>query len=286
MNWFHLIIFISLFQAKPFTVIYIDGRAFLNRNNNITELKPGSAVYPEDKVRFENKKGSIRLAGKGGTFQLSSEKGLVTTNESSGLWASIAKAVLPTVVSAEMKARGGPISSVIEAEKAFREFQTNARPMLVLDTLLMPVSPAFIKDTSAAFFYLAYQKDGETINKRIPFKSEEKMLNLCFDERLLLIDGRKKAEDSISDAKIYFYEPASKKSVFISPFNIRIKAFKSMRQELCLIVNAVVTDQGNKLETDNAIKQTLTYLRAYYGNLDEELYTKKYFFRLDCNKIK
>ncbi len=277
MYWLIIMISLATTQADSYFVTNIQGKALALRDNVNIEITRGLKLYPDDKIHFTIPNTVIRLAGKGGTFTVKQESDFSNrTQKSAEFWSVLRNGLLPTQTVGQLKSRGGVISNEMEAEAFFKPFSNQARPLMVLDTLLVEVSQTYFADTASNFFYLAYKKGQEEINKKIPWKKSYPLLYLSFDQRLMLVDGKETGNTEILNAKLFFYQTKLSKSFFVSNINIRISQFSAVLPELCIIAKALDLPEDPKNVNKEQVSQLVNYLNAYYGLVDAALFNRKY----------
>ncbi len=285
MYWLMLMISLVTTQTEYYVVANIQGKALALRDNVNIEVTLGLKLYPDDKIHFSIPSTIIRLAGKGGTFTVKQESDFSNrTQKSSDFWSVLRNGLLPTQKTGQLKSRAGLISNEVEAEAFFKPFSDKTKPLLILDTLLVEASQIYFTDTASNFFYLSYKKGQEEINKKIPWKKSHSLLYLSFDQRLMLVDGKKTGNAELLNTKLYFFQKKLGKSFFVSDLNIKIFQLSTVLPELCILAKALDLPQDSKNVSKEQVDLLVNYLNSYYASIDAEEFIRKYLSIVTAKK--
>ncbi|MBN9382168.1 MAG: hypothetical protein J0H74_15475 [Chitinophagaceae bacterium] len=275
-----MMLFLWLFlmrQPDAYIVVYSRGEIHQQTvaGNRIVQ---GSRIRPDDRLFFMSADAYARVAGKEGTYQLANNHDSRKTPVTGELGQLVREILIPTTISGDMRTRGGTITNWPEAESFFARFNDSARPMLLIDKRQITISSSLVPDTGRCFFYLSYRRDKDTINKRLPWTTTGKSLQIVFDRRLFEVDGRDMGTSQLPQTNISFYNGLRHESTRLANMWVRYVSFSFLQPELCLVRAALSGNPGGA----NPDTMLLNYITVYYGQPDEDQFTHYWYPILNC----
>lgn len=229
--------------AQTYSVIHVIGKIYNSKTNQY--LKAGIKLDENSKLKFEtpDAKAAVLSSTKGRyIIQNASEE-----SAQNNLFYALASVLSPA--RGKMSTRAGGINNQMDFNKKFGE----GRTAWIGDVYKVSVSPIAYPIDENHFFYVSYEFNNETINKKITNRNDtlifEKSDFYAVDE--FPIDPRK-----TSNLVIYYYDVSKKVSSKITSIDFAIVG----QDELIEIINSL--DELNESEVIVALQEIVS---SMYG---------------------
>lgn len=250
-----LFVILSLVQvyAEDFYVVKTTGVIQVNRQ----AIKPGDKISTGQKVEF--------LSTDAKAIVLSTKRGQLILKKDpkapkSDLELSLAS--LTTTDYGKLSTRSGSVNNSLDIKKHFAK-----KPYLIIDSAGVEISNKAYPLSNQKFFYLQYAYLGDTIPKRLPYKSHSTHNELIFDAKAIFkIDGNPISSNECSNYKLYYYDVNKEQSQLITPTAIEFVFIDGtvLAQEVKVIrdvlTKAKKSDSDIKIEVEH-------FVTSEYGNV-------------------
>lgn len=206
-------------QSQSYTVIHTIGKIYDTQSG--TYLSKGSKVSENATLKFETDGAKAAV--------LSSSRGrFVIQQNGTSSSQSDAAYVLTSVISpvrGRLSTRAGSINNTLDFQKHFNEGSI----ALLGRSYRVTVSSTGFPMTESRFFYVQYEYEGETINKKLSSDEDNLVINL---NNFFSIDGNAIDPSAISDARLHYYDASKGSSKFITDMDITYVSDEILRSML------------------------------------------------------
>ncbi len=239
-----------LFGQLPFKVITVNGEIVAVKAN--VTLQNGLEVLSNE--NFDFKKPNSRAA------MINSERGRIVLTEQNANDA-FSKAAFAPAISA-VSSRSSTMINQADIKNFFSD------KLLVLDKLEVKIGSDLYPLNENNFFFVRYIYNGETINKRLPFKGNMLFVNKA---DIYTVDGKTIEPPDKNEMNLYYYRKGSEtpESVFISSFTPIFVRTNDIKPEIAIII-----DEFKGKPTDQIIGEVYDYLTSFYGSIDKAMVEK------------
>ena len=240
--------FFSSSQAQEYTVIQIIGKIYNTETN--TYLKSGSKINEETTLKFETPTARAAV--------LSTVKGRYivqkTTKNSYSNDLIYALSAVISPIKGKLSTRSGSINNQMDFIKKFGEQRT----VWIGDSYKTVVSAIAYPMDDTHFFYVSYEYNNETINKRLYSSGD----TLVFDySTFYAVDEVPIDPSTTTDLYLYYYNTTSTESIKLTSLNFKILS----EDELEEIIESV--SGFTKIERNKVLLEVITSL---YGSCSED----------------
>jgi hypothetical protein len=126
---------------------------------------------------------------------------------------------------------------------------------VLVDTVDYPMS-------DKKFFYISYDHNNKTINKKLSFDSDTLIIR---KRELLTVDGKEMTAPDIKAMKlIYYVEGIDYSTKTVTFFNPVFPGIDTLKKEVKIIL-----DQMKSKPYNDVLKEVKTFIREFYGGIDE-----------------
>ena len=159
-----------------------------------------------------------------------------------------------------LQGRPGPMLNDDDLARHLQQL-AGGKPLLIIDSLQIPVGGSVSQKADHGFYYLQYKTDAGTINKQLKFRKQSGVLSsLVIDTSLLKMDGKLVRPIFQTTAVLLVYEDRLQGSTPIATLDLCLMTKESLRVDLC------EPDSTHNLN----FSEVLQYLALRFGNGDEE----------------
>lgn len=233
------------FGQLPFKVITVNGEIVAVKAN--VTLQNGLEVLSNE--NFDFKKPNSRAV------MINSERGRIVLTEQNATDAFSKAAFAPAISAVSSR------SSSMVSQADIKNYFSNK--LLVLDKLEVKIGSDLYPLNENSFFFVRYTYNGETINKRLPFKENVLFINKA---DIYTVDGKAIEMPDKNEISLYYYRKGSEtpESVFISNFMPIFVKTNDIKPEVSIII-----DEFKGKPTDQIIGEVYDYLTSFYGSIDK-----------------
>jgi len=223
-----------------YRVIKVNGQIlYIKSGKNMSQ---GDVFSPREQLEFKTDESRAAVISKtAGRKILSPKTGTKT------------KATLLPAMN-NISSRAGALINLIDLKNHF------AGNYLVLDEIKLQISSKSFPMDQEKFFFIRYDCNGETINKKLEHDGEKLIIN---KKELFKVDGEPIESDLVEECELYYRE--GKKSTLIGSFKPIFPETEALKSELSIIMSEL---KGK--EEDEVIEELTSYLNEYYGKPDKD----------------
>lgn len=172
------------------------------------------------------------------------EKGRMILAQSAGSGTSN---FLPAM--SNLSTRAGALNNLIDLQKYFE-----GKLVFIGQTELQVGSSQFPMDDSR-FFFIRYQYNDETINKKLAFNGDKLIID---QETLFMVDEEPISREGVDELTLYYRD--GNESVKINTFEGVFPASDELKNEV-----AIILEEFDTLEEDKQIDEVCSYIHEFYG---------------------
>lgn len=226
-----------LYSQNDFTVIKVYGN-ILNKKAN-KDLNQGDHFGEKDVLIFKTYESKAAV--------INPEKGrfIITPPADNNLTAQAS--FVPAM--GNISSRAGLINNFVDLQNQF------ADKYLILDKVEIKISEDAYPMNENSFFYLRYQYEGESINKKLEFKTDTLIIE---KKSLFTVDGKPIPNPDISEMKLFYY--SDNKSVLINEFDPVFPDNEQLKAEISIILKSNI-----KKKYQERLNEIIGYLNEFYG---------------------
>jgi len=232
---------------ERYTIIKVIGNIEVKKTGNL--LSAGDEISANEAILYKTpqSKASV-ISNQRGRFVLS-QNPKVGDN-------TIQNNLIPAM--SNISSRSGAILNLIDVKNYF----SKGIVLLGISVIKIPVNLFSINDSS--FFYLSFEHNGEQINKKLPQKLGELVLD---PTELFKIDGQPIVPKESNPVKLFY--KSGQTIQWINDFSIVIPNEKQLINEVGIIISQ--TDIKTSKEKTEEIK---SFISEFYGSLEESSLNK------------
>lgn len=241
-----LLVFFAVKSQVPFKVITVNGEIVATKAN--VTLQNGLEVSSDD--NFDFRKPNSRAA------MINSERGRIVLTEQNAAEAFSKAAFAPAISS--ISARSGSATTVADLQNIF------ADKVLILEKMEIKVGADIFPMMDQNFFFIRYQLNDETINKKLPFRGDTVIIDKA---ELFTIDGKSVEMPGVKEFSIYYYSKKEDKaeSLLINTFEPVFVTSEQIKPEIDIIVDELY---GKSFDT--VLAEVYDYVNSFYGKIDKD----------------
>jgi len=209
MRYLATLLVLIAFQSKSqsYTVIHTIGNIYDTQSE--TYLSKGSKISESAELRFESKGARAAvLSSSRGRFVIQESQ---STNTQSDAVYALMSVISP--VRGRLSTRSGSINNILDFQKHFNE----GTVALVGELYQVSISPSAFPMSESRFFYVQYQFNDETINKKLGSDEDQLVIDLS---EFYSVDGNPIESSGVSDVKLLYYDAGKGTSKFITDMDI------------------------------------------------------------------
>lgn len=227
--------------ADTYKVIKVNGKIIYVKSGS--SMKMGDVFAPATTLRFATAESRAAIISKiKGRFILTQGKGGQRSN------------LLPAMNN--ISSRAGALLNIIDLQNHFQ-----GKYVILGEMKLTIGKDAFPMDKDH-FFYLRYDYEGETINKKLPV--EDGKLVLERDE-IYKVDGEGIDGTKVKEMTLFYRDNEKKTSSKINSFNPIFPDIKLLKEELNIIISEYSDKDGDKKKSE-----ITSYINEFYGKPDKD----------------
>lgn len=231
---------LNLSDADTYRVIKVNGKILYIRNGK--DMIQGDVFSPKEKLKFKTTQSRAAVISKLSGRKILSPKGTNTSKAT----------LLPAMNN--ISSRSGALINMIDLQNHF------SGKYLILDEIKLKISNKSFPMNESSFFFMRYEYNGETINKKLNFEEDHLIIS---KSELFKIDGKPIDHSEIVETTLYYR--ADGKSTKINTFNPVFPETDLLKSELEIIV----AELKGKSESEK-IEEIKSYLNEYYGKPQED----------------
>ncbi len=231
--------------SQSYTVIQVIGDIEVNGN----KLSRGTKLEADDELVFKSAgaKAAV-LSNEKGRYVLQKEQQAAS---SSDIGYAISSLISP--VRGKMSTRSGMLINKLDFESRF------SKPFVWIgEQLSFEVSPASYPIGNDGFFFIRYQYNGETINKKLAGANDKFILN---KSEFYSVDNQPIKPNTVTDMSLFYFTVSTKKAEKLTDITI----FPMSMEEFTEVYELMKTD-GEALSDE----QVGEVMGSLYGNYSEE----------------
>lgn len=239
-----LLIFAQLGFAQSYTIIHVKGDMKLADG---TSLKRGTKLNADAQIVFGSEDAAAAaISSTRGRFVI--KKGGVSDNQNDSFY--LLKAVL-TPVKGRMSTRSGKLNNLVVLQKFFSEM-----PLAFLgDKEYLEISEEAFPQDYQRFFFLRYQYNGESINKKL---LSDKQTMIWDQQEIYKVDGEKIPQSETSNHELFYLGDSG------TPIKISTVDFTFVPMaELEILVDIIKAEETDSKETQ--MKLLTELITELYG---------------------
>ena len=253
MRNFFLYLFILVntlsFATEDLIVIHVKG----NIRSSLSPLKPGDKIDSETKLIFENSEASaVVMSTKRGRLVLSP----TAKNTSTELAYVVDNILNPSTK--QLSTRSGEILNMIDLKNHLAKDQ-----FVILDSLIIDLSNSNLVLDGSHFFYLSYNFQGESINKKIPSSDGKLILT---KQVISQVDNEPIDFALTSDHQLFYYKAQDKTRSDYGAVHFVFPNKEALQTEITLLTTIL---KENKASNEKIKEEILLYLNDAYGFVDK-----------------
>ncbi len=247
-----LVSFVLSANASELFVLKVSGKIWNTQTNQL--LTVGQKLPEEITLRFENTEAkAVVISREKGRFTLQA-KPSASQETKSELVAILKEALVPQKVNIMTSTRATEVTSLDELTALFDQ-----KSLLLLQKRSIKFHQQAIEVNSSHFFYLRFNHQGETINKKLSFS--EGAFDMVKSE-ILTIDGTPFSVLRLENVQLFYFDAQQKKSVPVAVFQLEMPDLSVLRAEAEII--------GQVVPASQVTQQLTEYLTVNYGLLDPQ----------------
>jgi hypothetical protein len=240
-------------EKETYYILHAKGE--IHKQNSDALLKTGDKILASDQLVFAKPDACLSV--------MSVEKGRfvlqpIAKQEASGVF-GVSDLVKVFVDLQGGVAQASTKSSKITNKIALEKFFMN-QDILVIDEHKVWISPDLYPKDDTHFFYVRYNKGGETINKKLPHNADFIVFR---KSELLKVYEEDYVTTRLDSVRLFYYDMDAKSSEQLAVFNINTPDKGSLMNEISILCELL-----NNSKTQS--KEVLSFLRETYGVVDED----------------
>lgn len=215
-------------------------------------------VTVQGRIIFEQtgkdmQRGDLYVTGTPLSFTSTTDRAAIINDVNGRYVLSSSKGKLKVLPAANnVSSRGGALLNIVDLKNHF------AGRYLVLGKSRIAVSPESFPMSDTKFFYLTYEHNGEQINKKLPFETDNVILDAT---EIFKIDGN---AIPVEEKLMTLYYKGDK-TYKINSFTPVFADEKSLKEEVTILLETI----KEKTNADK-MNEVTSYLNEFYGNPAKE----------------
>lgn len=249
--FFFLLLFSAAVQAEELFVLKVSGEVWLVSESRL--LKTGEKLDDGQELRFGSSDAlAVVISRQKGRFVL---KAGVKKEGSNNEFISLVRDILiPQKSTVKVSTRADKVNSLEELTTLF-----DGKNLLLLEQRNIRFNEAALQVDGKHFFYLRFDHEGETINKKLSFQEGEfEMIR----EEILKIDGKPFSAEGFPEVTLFYFDASQKKSLPVATFQLLTPEVEKVKAEV-EVLKSVFSEEEIKQQVND-------YLLANYGQFDQE----------------
>ncbi len=255
-------------QKSEFLVLNVKGTvqvkgrpAFLHKGDKLSE---------NDKLQFISAGSTVSIIspGKGRMELTESVDGRAGSKRNGELYYEVITLLKPAKQQVITAGRDAIILDEQQFSSWLMQITRNENPLLVIDSLLVPMGSHFTNNGQASFFLATYYYKNERIDKKIPiyYNTEKRQAKLSISDDLITVDGQKLPISYIEELSWYYYNSAGKTAIPLGKSSVRFATRSSLESEFCALKSSLEA-LNNQHDKDQFLSaEFYSYLFDYYGS--------------------
>jgi hypothetical protein len=235
--------FTNSYTQENFKVIKING-TIVNEQSN-SNLVSGSVFNDNDKLKFGNTSSRAAVISPKGRYILQSNNSDI----------AYAKSFLTPAMS-NMSSRSGAIVNQVDLQNHF------SGNYLIFKIDKIKVSKDNFPMDENNFFYIRYDYNGESINKKLSYNDDILIID---QKELIAVDGKPIPNPDIKHMELLYYKKAEGKSISVGEFKPVFVVDADLKSE----INIILSDLKAKTKKEK-IDVILSYINDFYGKPNKE----------------
>lgn len=227
--------------ADTYKVIKVNGKIIYIKTGS--SMKMGDVFAPSTSLKFATAESRAAIISKiKGRFILTAGKSGDRSN------------LLPAMNN--ISSRAGALLNIIDLKNHFQG------KYVILGKMKLTIGKDAFPMDKNHFFYLRFDYNGETINKKLPVEDGKLVLDR---KEIYKIDGKAIEDAKIKEMTLYYRDNAKKTSTKINSFNPVFPDVDLLKQEL----NIIISEYSEK-DADKKKSEITSYINEFYGKPDKD----------------
>ncbi len=227
--------------ADTYKVIKVNGKIIYVKSGS--SMKMGDVFAPATNLKFATAESRAAIISKiKGRFILTAGKSGQRSN------------LLPAMNN--ISSRAGALLNIIDLQNHFQG------KYVILGNMKLTIGKDAFPMDKDHFFYLRYDYEGESINKKLPVEDGKLVLNR---DDIYKVDGESIDGTKVKEMTLFYRDNAKKTSSKINSFNPVFPDIKLLKEEL----NIIISEYSDK-DADKKKSEITSYINEFYGKPDKD----------------